>query len=180
MYINEKIEGKYIDLKSIEEDDAEFTLTIRQEPEFVKYLPQLNNSLDDQKAWIRKQQEKKDDYFWIVLDKSGQKIGTIGIYDIFSDPPNAGRLALKGNPLQNIEATYLAYKYGLDDLGLDKLWGFIYAENTRAIRFNELIGGIIGDEHELDDRLVRDVVFKYPEFGEAEKKVRAMLYRERR
>ena len=179
MYLQEEIKGHYIDLKSVSEDDAEFTLAIRRDEEFVRYLPKLDITVEQQKEWIKSQQKKPDDYFWVVLDKKGQYIGTIGVFDIFADPPKAGRLALKGNALQNIEANYLAYRYGLYDLHLEKLWGFIYAENSRAIRFAELFGGIMGEEYELDGRVVRNVIFKQPEFGEAEKNVRKMLYRER-
>ena len=179
MYFEKPIEGKYIDLKCIDESDAEFTLELRQDPEFVKYLPKLDITIEQQKQWINIQQKTQDDYFWVVMDKKGNRLGTVGIFDIFSDPPKAGRLAIKGNALQNIEANYLAYKYGLDNLGLNKLWGFIYAENERAIRFAELFGGILCEAYEMDGRLVRDVVFKQPEFGFAEQKVRKMIYREK-
>lgn len=178
MFLRENIEGKFIDLKSVDFEDADFTLQIRKDPAFVKYLPKINNSIENQKAWIKKQRASDDDYFWVVLDKKGNRIGTIGVFDIKADPPKAGRLALKGNALQNIEANYLAYKFGLDILKLDQLWGFIYSENKRAIRFAKLFGGQIGLEYLQDGRLIRNVVFSQPYFGEAEKSVRRMLYKE--
>lgn len=179
MYLNKAIEGKYVDLKSICEDDAEFTLQIRQDPEFIRFLPKIKNSIEQQKTWIKQQQSMSDDYFWVVFDKKGNRIGTVGIFDIFANPPKHGRLALKGNALQNIEANYLAYRYGIYDLNLDRIWGFIYVENERAVRFAEVYGSILSEPHDYEGRLVREVIVRQPEFGEAEKKLKKMLYREK-
>ena len=38
---NKVIEGKYVNLRSVEEQDAEFTLSLRQDPQLTKYLPKL-------------------------------------------------------------------------------------------------------------------------------------------
>ena len=54
MVYSKKIQGRYVDLRSVTEEDAKFTLAIRQEPEFVKFLPRLDITIEQQKAWIRK------------------------------------------------------------------------------------------------------------------------------
>lgn len=177
MYLRENIEGYYVTLKSIDETDAEFSLSIRKDPMFSQYLPSFDITLEEQKEWIRKQRKKDDDFFWIVLDKQGNRIGTVGVFEIYDKFPKSGRLALRGNALQNIEATYLAYKYGLDILKVPFMGGFIYSENLRAIRFAEMFGGGIGDIYFYEGRSVRDAIFKQTEFSQCENKIKNMLYR---
>ncbi len=46
MAVTENIAGRFVDLKSIDESDAEFTLNIRKVPEFVKYLLLIDNTID--------------------------------------------------------------------------------------------------------------------------------------
>ena len=175
--VNKVIQGQYVDLKSVDVSDAEFTRSIRQDPEFVKYLPQINNTLEDQIQWINNQRSKEGDYFWVFWDKNGKRFGTLGVYDVNTDEPKGRSLAAKGNALQNIEAVYLVYRYVLNELKACAIYGWVYEENQRAIRFNKLMGGIIGEPEELEGRIIRKVVFKNPEFLEAESKIRKMLYR---
>ena len=178
MAYTEPIVGRYVDLRPICEKDAKFSLEIRQDPEFSKYLPKINNSLEQQIEWIKKQKEKPDDYFFIVYDKNGEPIGTVGVFDVYSNPPKVGRLAMKGNALQNIEATMLAYHFGLYDLNLEKMWGFIYTDNIRAIRFAKEFGAILYEPKiDSEGRSIREVIFRREEFSECEKKLSRILYR---
>lgn len=173
------LEGKYVDLKSCTEDDAEFTRAIRKDPEFVKFLPAIDNTIEEQKAWIRHQREKDGDYFFVVWDKEGNRIGTISIYDVHGDHAESGRLAIKGdNPLQAIEAQLLSFSFAFAVLGLECIDGYIYADNERAIRFNKLFAG----RHyapEMDDNgkmIVRIENWK-DDFELADKKLSSILYR---
>lgn len=171
------INGRYVDLKSVDVSDAEFTMNIRNEPEFIRYLPQINNTIEQQREWINRQREKEGDYFWVMFDKEGNRFGTLGVYDVNTSQPKGRSLAAKGNALQNIEAVYLIYKYVLEELNAKAIYGWTYETNLRAIRFNSLFGGIIGEPKSLDGIMIREVVFKNPEFKEAEKKLKKMLYR---
>ena len=143
MVYSKKIQGRYVDLRSVTEEDAKFTLAIRQEPEFVKFLPRLDITIEQQKAWIRKQREDKGDYFFLATAKDNRPIGTLGVYNIEKEILESGRLALKGDALQNIEASVLLFKFSFEVLGVNKIIGFVYADNKRAIRFNEKLGCII-------------------------------------
>ncbi len=149
-FVIDKIIGKYVDLKSIDVEDAEFTLQIRQDPIFVKYLPRVNNTLEQQKQWIVRQREKSDDYFFVVLNKSGDRIGTIGVYGLETDHPESGRLALKGDAYENFEATLLLYEFAFNTLNIQVLFGFVYKENKRANRFNAQFGVRVISEY-LDE-----------------------------
>ena len=180
MIIDGMLEGKYVNLISCTEADAEFTRDIRKNPEFVKYLPEIDNSLDQQKAWIKSQRAKEGDYFFVVWDKSGNRIGTVSVFDILGQKGKTGRLVLKGNALQNIEAQYLSFDFAFNTLNVQDLWGFIYTENHRAIRFAQTFGVTIEEPKENDTgRSIREVWFSKKNFNEQINKIHRMIYRER-
>lgn len=182
MAVTELIEGRYIDLRSCTEDDAEFTRAIRNDPEFVKFLPAIDNTLEQQKAWIRHQREKEGDYFFVVWDKEGNRIGTISIYDINGDHAESGRLAIKGsNPFQALEAQILSFRFAFNFLGLECIDGFIFADNDRAIRFNKQFGGIhYPPETDEDGRKIIKIENWREDFEKVDKKLSSILYREKK
>ncbi len=145
------ISGKLVDLKAVEIDDAEFTLSIRQDPEITKHLPRIDITLDQQREWIRKQREEENGYFFVVWDKQGNRIGTIGIYDIEGNMGEGGRLAMYGDAFQKIEAGLLMSEFEFETLQMDHIIGWVEADNAPAIRWNEWFGGILG-EPEMDKR----------------------------
>jgi RimJ/RimL family protein N-acetyltransferase len=174
------IDGRYVTLRSATVDDAEFTLAIRQDPEFNKYLPSLNITLEQQRDWILRQRDKDDDYFFVVWDKSENRIGTISIYNIEGDHAEAGRLTMRGNAFQSIEAQLLSFHFGFNELKLKEIVSYIYAYNARALRFTQQFGGILLDPEEKDGHLQRKATNSKEDFDECAKKLKALIYRETR
>lgn len=175
------IEGKYVDLRSCAEDDAEFTMNIRQDPEFANCFPPLNINLDQQKEWIRKQRKKEGDYFFVVFDKEGKRIGTISIYDVKGDRAESGRLAIKGaNPFQAIEAQILSFRFAFGYLGLECIDGYIFADNNKAIRFNKQFAGKhYPPEEDESGRMIVRIENWREDFEKADRKLSSVLYREK-
>jgi RimJ/RimL family protein N-acetyltransferase len=178
MAVTEPILGRYVDLRSCTEDDAEFTRAIRRDPQFANCFPALDNTLDEQRVWIKKQREKAGDYFFVVWDKEGNRLGTISVYNIEDDHGESGRLAIKGNSLQAIEAQLLADQFGYEQLGLNRIDAFIFEENKRALRFSEMFNRRVY-AHETDDsgRNIVKVVSTKEDFYSAFKKCKRVLYR---
>lgn len=150
MYYDGIIEGRFVDLKSVTDEDADFTRNIRQDPDFVRFFPPLDNTLEQQKNWIKFQQSKAGDYFFVVWDKNGERIGTIALYNINGKNCESGRLAVKGNAFQSIEAQLLIFKFAFEYLGMETVSGYIFADNHRAIRFNKQFGCTM-EEPEMHD-----------------------------
>lgn len=144
MFFEEIVSGRYVELRSVTEDDAEFTRNIRRDPEFAEYFPRLDNTVEQQRDWIRFQQNKEGDYFFVVWDKDNNRIGTIAVYDVKGKCCESGRLAVRGNAFQSFEAQMLAFKFAFEYLEMDTVIGFIFSENKRAIRFNKQLGGVMG------------------------------------
>ena len=181
MVYEKAIEGKYVTLRSCTEEDAEFTLGIRKDPDFVDCFPPLDITFDQQKAWISKQREKPGDYFFVVWDKEGNRIGTISIYGVEGKRAESGRLAIKGtNPFQAIEAQILSFRFAFGELGLECIDGYIFADNDRAIRFNKQFAGH-HHEPELDEdgrEIIRIENWK-EDFEKVDKRLSSILYREK-
>lgn len=174
------IEGRYCNLKSVTMEDAEFTLALRKDPNFTKYLPKLNITLEQQREWIKKQQRDPTDYFFVVWDKNENRIGTMGLYDIQDGIGETGRLAMNGNSLQAIEAQLLCVDFAFDILKLKGLKSFILAENKRALKFAELFGPNISEPRKNENgELVCDAVNTKHLYMIQRPKLERMLYRNR-
>ena len=182
MVYDRVIEGKYVDLRSCTEDDAEFTREIRRDPEFSKFFPALDNTLEQQKAWIKQQREKKGDYFFVVWNKTGNRVGTISIYDVEGEYAESGRLAIKSNnPFEAIEAQILSFRFAFGVLGLNCINGYIFADNERAIRFNKQFAGKqYPPTIDENGRKIIKIENWKDDFELADKKLSSILYRERR
>lgn len=178
MAVTEPIIGRYVDLRSCTEDDAEFTRAIRRDPQFANCFPALDNTLDEQIAWIKKQREKSGDYFFVVWDKEGNRLGTISIYNVEGDHGESGRLAIKGNSLQVVEAQILSDNFGYEKLGLKHINAFIFADNERAIRYAKQFNSHLSDP-EVDEagRKIVRVIGSKEDFAKATAKFKRILYR---
>lgn len=134
------LEGKYVDLCSATVEDAEFTLAVRQKPEFINFIPKLDITLEQQKNWIEKQRETDGDYFFVIWDKKGNRKGTIGLYDVTEKTGETGRLTNCGNSFEAIESQLLCYDFAFDVLKLVKIKSEIIAANTSAMKFARFFG----------------------------------------
>lgn len=182
MFYDGLLQGRYVDLRSVEEGDAEFTLEIRQDPEFTRFLPRIENTLEQQKNWIQHQRNKEGDYFFVVQNKAGERIGTIGLFDVTDTQCEGGRLAIRGNPLESIEAQFLSFQFAFQKLHLQEVINYIYMENERALRFSMLFGGVfvdMGTEAVVKDgHICRKTVNTKQAFEGISHKISKMLYRQ--
>ncbi|MGN0605346.1 MAG: GNAT family N-acetyltransferase [Oscillospiraceae bacterium] len=130
MVMKNPVEGKKIRIRSANENDAEFTLNIRNQE---KYMPKLNVDLETQKKWINEQAKMSDSYFVVIERISGEKIGVFSIYNICGNEAETGRLVLKGNQIETIETMLLFHDYVYENIGVEKLYSYIEAENMAAV-----------------------------------------------
>lgn len=175
------IEGRYCDLRSVDIQDAEFTLAMRQDPTLTAYLPKLDITVEQQKEWIKKQQVDPTDYFFVVQDKEGNRIGVMGLYNVIDGEGETGRLAMKGNPLQAIESQMLCVDFAFDVLKLKGLHSYIIAENDGAIRFAKMFGPSLSEPrvNEKGENVI-DATNTKELYMQAKPKLERMLYRERK
>lgn len=140
MYIDYKLEGKYVSLRSVTENDAEFILNMRNNPQISKYLPPLNVTIEQQRQWIAKQRADKDSYYFLWLTPTENPIGTISLYDMDGNHSEMGRLCSIGEPAANVEAFVLFLDFVFDTLNLDYTTGWVYEGNKSVIALNNALG----------------------------------------
>lgn len=173
------LKGQYVYLKSCNEDDAEFTLSLRKDPELGKFFPALNKiTVDEQREWIRSQRRKEGDYFFVVWNKDDVRIGTIGLSDIDENSGEGGRIIFReGNPYEVSEAQLLIDRFAFDVLNLSVVRGTVFADNHRAIKFSRRFSGHVYDpERDNEGKLVVRAKTTRDEFVQIDKIISAVLY----
>lgn len=140
MILENSIDGKFVNLRSVREEDAEFILRLRNNPQISKFLPPLNVSIDQQKAWIAKQRLDNDSYYFIIEDKGFNPIGTISVYNIDGDHAETGRFCSTGDSVQNMEAAVLNDDFIFQTLKLEYLDIWVYKDNKPVLALNQGFG----------------------------------------
>ena len=156
----EKIEGCFVNLRIAEEADADFTLKARQNKEKNKYIPSIEVSIEQQKAWIRKQIDSEDCYFFVVERKNGEKIGTFSLYDIKEGSGESGRLVMLGTQIESLETGVLFNKFSFEIANVKKIISDIDAGNNAAIGYASQLGGIQIGEY-IDEKTKRKMLKYY-------------------
>ncbi len=128
-----KIKGRFVTLRSITMDDAEFSYNIRAEEKNRETVGQLAPSLEAQRKFIEWQMAEPDDYYFVVLNRKGERIGLIGIYDIHGDIGEVGREVNDGSAVEAMEAQVLLTDFAMDVLHLKRQCFVVYANNKRNL-----------------------------------------------
>ena len=79
------------------------------------------------------QMARPGDYYFVVYNKKGEKIGLIGVYDINGDSAEMGREVNYGSCVEVLEAQVLLQDFAMDVLGLKRLYFVIYANNSKHL-----------------------------------------------
>lgn len=141
MVYPEVIHGMFVDLRSITLDDAEFSYNIRADKRNRDTVGQLAPSLEAQKDFIRWQMQQPNDYYFVVLNKKGERIGLVGIYDIHGDIGEYGREVNVGEPAEVMDVGIVLADFCVKYLHLKKISYVIYENNIRNIANAKKRGG---------------------------------------
>lgn len=150
MVYNQEINGKTVVLRPVEESDAAFVVKLRNS-ELAQYLHPVGNSVEEQKEWICRQREQPGDYYFIMLDLDGKRIGTVGLSSIEGDCGETSRFISYGSPLQNTETNLLITDFAFDIVGLSRIEGYVAAENIGVISLQKRFGYVFEDETKEKD-----------------------------
>ncbi len=141
MVYKKDIVGKFVTLRSITEDDAEFSYNLRKDPRFVDIMGQPAESLEAQRQFIRWQRKEPGDYYFVVYNNAGERIGLIGVYKINGDTCEIGRELNIGEPYETMEAELLNHSFCKEILNLKKSTGIIYKRNSKQFNMIKRRGG---------------------------------------
>src|SRR5690606_18092637 len=150
-----KLESKTINLRLVEEDDAQFILNLRLDRKYNKYISNVAPDVEAQKAWIRryKADEKDKRQFYFIIERhDGTACGTVRIYDFRKDSFCWGSWILneKKTRFSALESAFLVYHFGFEVLGYSKSHFDVMKGNEKVISFHEKMGAVRTDEDELN------------------------------
>ena len=176
------IEGKYVTLRSVEVRDAQSTLNMRLDPKNSSmFFHKVENNVEKQEAWIKKQQEKEGDWFFIAEDKKENPVGTVGMIDVVGDSGFSSRLIGVGNAFQSFEIQMLILDWGFEYLKLKQIRGDVDENNDSALKFAKYFGWKF-EEPCFDEERGRRVIFlslTKDLYKVAREKMAKMIYREK-
>ncbi len=142
MVYNGVIQGIGINLRPVEEKDAEFIFVLRRDKERTKYVHSISGTVEDQRKWIRLQREREGDYYFIVEDKEGKPIGALGYYDIKDKNGEMGRMVINGSFAQNCDAIVQIRKFAFETIGAEFVRCTVVDGNKPVIAQLKRLGGV--------------------------------------
>ena len=162
------IEGKYILLRSVVEEDAAFILRIRNDEKMNRFVNYVGNNMEKELQWIKEQRAREGDYFFSIIGKSkNEMLGNIAIYNIDTENKRAelGRWVSYAASMVNIEAVILSHDLAFDFAGVDCVYTNTLQENRKVVNFWKHFGGLGESDKEVGNR-----VFYYNQVSKEEYK----------
>jgi len=147
------VKSKNLSFRLIEIEDAEFILTLRNNPLLGKFLSNTSSELSTQIKWISdyKLREKNlREFYFIIENKSSRDLlGCVRIYNLKDESFEWGSWILKPNSSSTyaLECALLIYWFGFWCLGFENSEFEVRKENQRVINFHRLFGAkIVGED----------------------------------
>jgi RimJ/RimL family protein N-acetyltransferase len=148
-----KIKGKSIQLRVVEEKDAEFILSLRMDKRRNKYLSSVDNNLSKQLAWIEqyKRREKNgSEYYFVIESHEKNLLGLVRLYNFTHNSFEWGSWLIKSDAPRTtgIESALLVYEFGFYTLHFTQSNFEVVKGNDKVISFHKRFGARIYDEDE--------------------------------
>lgn len=157
MLLASPLVGKRIVLRSVIEDDADFILKLRMNPDLNQFIHDTDPSPIKQREWIKAQQQRPDDYYMIIEDLGQRRLGTVSVYNIDRDAKRFewGRwLIVPGTPFHvAAESALLVYSFAFNELSLDESVFVVKTRNSAVCSyFENVLDSEIIERDEEDTR----------------------------
>ena len=169
MYLKNIIKGKAVSLKSVDLDDAEFIVKIRNDNSKNMYLHAVPNDIKLQEKWIENQKNRLGDYYFVIYDNNLKKCGLASIYDINETDHMAefGRWISWGNSVQNIESVILAFDFAFNNFNINTIYMRTMYDNKAVRSFWKRFGAeSLGKVYEMDLWIEKTIVTREHYYNE--------------
>jgi RimJ/RimL family protein N-acetyltransferase len=179
MIYSELIGGRYVKLRYVSEEDGPFILELRTNEKYNKYIHATKNDLALQIDWIKEQQKKSGDYYFVIQNMTDEPIGLISLYNINSNIAECGRWISKGNAVENLEAIKLIHEFGFQTLFLNQIYTCTVKDNISVVSFWKRFGGkfdgyVVSNSYLLYKNVIDDKIYS----EDIRLKVNRLLYRQ--
>lgn len=170
------IQGKNINLRTAEENDAAFILQLRLLEHKTKYLSQVDDDLKKQQDWLKKYKEKEKqglEYYFIIESKTTEKFGLVRVYDLKLDSFCWGSWLINDNAPKTtaIESAMQVYEFGFGELRFKQSHFDVRKDNKKVISFHERFGS----EKVNEDKLNYYFIFKEGTYQDTKLKYRKFI-----
>lgn len=147
-----RIEGNTLAFRNADVSDAEFILSLRTDAVKSRYLSQTSAQLSDQTEWLEAYANRSDEAYFIIESLSGDRLGTVRLYDSRGDSFCWGSWIVKdGAPRPTaVESALMVYAYAVDFLGFTNCHFDVRKENEQVCRFHERFGAVRTGETKMD------------------------------
>ncbi len=146
------VRGKSIAFREVCQDDAAFLLRLRTDPELGKHLSHTPNNIDLQRKYITNYLSSLTEFYFIIIDREQNRLGTIRIYDIQGNSFCWGSWILdKPTPTgAAVESALLIYDFAFFALHYETSHFDVRKANTKVVDFHLRFGASIVREDELN------------------------------
>lgn len=139
-----KIAGKRLVLRSVEETDAAFILSLRLDERYSQWLSPVENDLMKQKQWIRKykERERQGCEYYFIIECRDIACGTVRVYALESDSFCWGSWILNQDKAfgASLESFFMILFFGFNNLSREVCRWEIMKGNLRMISFFNKMG----------------------------------------
>lgn len=160
MNINMKIDKRFslkrygLMVRLVNEEDAEYIVNLRSDPDLGKYLNNTPNDLEKQKEWIRDYKAREYlglEYYFIFYFRN-KRIGVIRIYNIKNKSATGGSWICTPNlPFElPILIVLIMREILFENMMLEIETMDTRKENKKVIKMHHLFGSQITGENEID------------------------------
>lgn len=149
-----KISKYNISLRLVEEQDADFIISVRSDDKKSRFISSTNPDVEMQKNWIREYKKRESDgkeYYFIATDANNEDFATYRIYKIESGLPEIGSWVSKPNytnPLNSLKVDVIIKNFVFEELGFDKLQFEVRKLNHSVVKYHQMFSPVQVSEDE--------------------------------
>lgn len=149
------VKGKNINLRIAEEFDAEFILQLRLDEKKSRFISSVDNDLEKQISWLKeykKRENAKNEYYFIIENKAGEKSGVLRLYDFIGDSFCWGSWIIKDDSpsYMAIESALMVYEFAFYTLGFHNTHFDVRKKNEKVVSFHKRLGAQVVGEDDLN------------------------------
>lgn len=145
-----------IQLKPVEEYDAEFIIELRTNEHKSRFISSTNPDVIQQKEWIKnykKREKQEEEFYFIALDENNEKFATYRIYNFQNNSVEIGSFVSKPNydkPINIVKLDILIKEYVFNILKLENLRFEVRKLNESVVKYHRKFHPTITGDDELN------------------------------
>jgi RimJ/RimL family protein N-acetyltransferase len=136
-----------LNVRLVNEDDAEFIVQLRTDPKLSKYIHSTDNDINKQREWIRgyKDREAQGLEYYFIFCARGEKLCLCRIYSIKENGTytfGSWIASPKAHMEESVASIIITNEIAFEDLKLTyaDLYDGVHESNTQVYKFDKMLG----------------------------------------